>query len=545
MPLSTRINKNLINTLRLVAIALLGFLIIYSILLYASVIIKDVISLEYIIPMDIWICLMILMMTILRTKFHGQLSPVAMFAYYFTFGMFMLTLSGFAPIMWILWLLVLVFGGILYDKKGIFGGIVVLSIFIALTWFLDSDIVVQKTIIERFEYLYTGIIDGIFVSILAYLIMILFKGAGISEELFMKVQSEQRVTKDALITMINSMNNALISIDQRGIVTNFNAAALELLDTNVGLTGHRLQNVMVLFDEDGKKQIDLKSILTDRATIRRDLTYKYKNGELINLYMSVAPIYGSSSGEIVGYVFLAQDITKEKTLEEEQNEFISVVSHELRTPVAIAEGAVSNLEFLISKGGDPKSMQDQINSTHEQILYLEKMINDIGTLSRAERGVGAEEEEIDVNELIEQMVAKYTPEAQKQGLRFSVVADKNIGSILSSRLYLEEVLQNFITNAIKYTKKGTVKLTAKKNEAGDKINFAVADSGIGISKTDQKHIFEKFFRSEDFRTRETSGTGLGLYVTSKLAKMLKIDIKVESELDKGSTFSFEMPLIKK
>jgi signal transduction histidine kinase len=106
-------------------------------------------------------------------------------------------------------------------------------------------------------------------------------------------------------------------------------------------------------------------------------------------------------------------------------------------------------------------------------------------------------------------------------------------------LYLEEILQNFITNAIKYTQKGSVTLRIRKTREG--VHFAVKDSGIGISKADQKRIFEKFYRSEDYRTRESSGTGLGLYVVQKLSHKLSTTIEVSSQLNHGSEFSFTLP----
>lgn len=112
----------------------------------------------------------------------------------------------------------------------------------------------------------------------------------------------------------------------------------------------------------------------------------------------------------------------------------------------------------------------------------------------------------------------------------------------SSKLYVREILQNFITNAIKYTEEGSITLSAKQKDKG--VLFEIIDSGIGISKTDRERVFDKFFRSEDFRTRANNGTGLGLYVTMKLARLIHADIELESELNKGSTFSINIPNLK-
>jgi signal transduction histidine kinase len=134
---------------------------------------------------------------------------------------------------------------------------------------------------------------------------------------------------------------------------------------------------------------------------------------------------------------------------------------------------------------------------------------------------------------------EYSPEASKQKLHFNLELAPKIGHVSTSRLYLHELLQNFITNAIKYTREGSVTLAISKKQ--DTIFFSVSDTGIGISKSDQAKIFNKFYRSEDYRTRETGGTGLGLYVAMKLSKKLGTHINLKSRLNHGSTFSFELP----
>jgi len=100
-------------------------------------------------------------------------------------------------------------------------------------------------------------------------------------------------------------------------------------------------------------------------------------------------------------------------------------------------------------------------------------------------------------------------------------------------------MQNFITNAIKYTQEGRVTIGARPADGG--VIFFIHDTGIGISKSDQEKIYHKFFRSEDFRTRENKGTGLGLYVTKKLARLIQAKIDLESELNKGSSFTIFVP----
>jgi signal transduction histidine kinase len=238
-------------------------------------------------------------------------------------------------------------------------------------------------------------------------------------------------------------------------------------------------------------------------------------------------------------VLILRDITKAKSLEEERDEFISVVSPELRTPITIAEGTISNVRLMAERSMTPPgTLERSLADAHEQILFLARMVNDLSTLSRAERGVADTPEQINIKEMLDSLYGEYAPEAKKKQLRFDLDTSGKLGTVTASHLYLRELLQNFITNAIKYTKEGSVTLRAERD--GQTVRFEVSDTGIGISKSDQVKIFNKFYRSEDYRTRETGGTGLGLYVAFKLSKKLNTKIDVKSRLNHGSSFSFSL-----
>jgi signal transduction histidine kinase len=257
--------------------------------------------------------------------------------------------------------------------------------------------------------------------------------------------------------------------------------------------------------------------------------------------MSIAPVhlgYGEEGQR--GFVLLLRDITREKSLEEERDEFISVVSHELRTPIAISEGNVSNAQLIAEKSGDIEQIKQALEEAHNQILFLSDMINDLATLSRAERGkLNVEVEAINVHDLVTELSSNYTPQATQRGLKLKTELDPKLELLQSSKLYVREILQNFITNSIKYTQRGSVTLAATAKDKG--VEFTVSDTGIGISKSDQERVFDKFFRSEDYRTRQSNGTGLGLYVTMKLARLIHAEISLDSELNHGSTFTVFIP----
>jgi len=169
------------------------------------------------------------------------------------------------------------------------------------------------------------------------------------------------------------------------------------------------------------------------------------------------------------------------------------------------------------------------------------MPNDPLSLPRAEKGIlEMNLEEIDPRELLETLKNDYQSAVATKKLSIRAVTDPSTPlRMVSNRLYIREILQNFITNSIKYSDKGTITLSARAKEKG--ILFSVADQGIGISTSDLKKVFEKFFRAEDYRTRSSSGTGLGLYITKKLAKILDATFEISSEVGVGSTFSVLVP----
>lgn len=362
------------------------------------------------------------------------------------------------------------------------------------------------------------------------------------------VESDQRkqeqsdLERERLQSLINSMTDGVVAIDTHGIVAIYNGAALDILNVNASLENKNITDYLTFYNKEGKFVPVMKKVLNDQGyMMSRDYQLEVDDNERINVFVSISPVrvgFGKSGGG--GFIILLRDITREKSLEEERDEFISVVSHELRTPTAIAEGNISNSLFLAKQAKIDSKVTDSLEEAHEKVIFLAEMVNDLATLSRAEQNkLQVEPEDIDVHELVKSLQRDYRTDAQQKGIEFTTHVDKNVKKLFSSRLYVREVLENFITNAIKYTEKGKVQLSVK--QAKGRIEFAVMDTGIGISKSDQKLLFNKFFRSEDYRTRKNSGTGLGLYVTSKLARLINAEITLDSELNKGSVFRVFIP----
>lgn len=360
----------------------------------------------------------------------------------------------------------------------------------------------------------------------------------------MQTKALETLQRDRIITLVNNLADAILSTDKDGIIRVYNAASLNLLNTNESLNGQPIESVLPLHDQSGKPIHIFKDLKKTRGvTIRDDLEIT-QDGDTVRLEVTYSPIRSGfsrsrKSEQQDGYIIILRDITKAKSLEEERDEFISVVSHELRTPLTIAEGAISNVQLMLERGNTTKNVLAQSMTTaHDQMLFLAKMVNDLSTLSRAERGVADTPEEINIRSLIDDLYNEYAPQAEKKGLRFDLDLSPKLGTIVASRLYLKELLQNFITNSLKYTKEGSIAVRVHRSK--DKITFDVKDTGIGISKSDQAKVFNKFYRSEDYRTRETGGTGLGLYVATKLAKKLDTKITLVSRLNHGSSFSFTL-----
>jgi two-component system phosphate regulon sensor histidine kinase PhoR len=358
----------------------------------------------------------------------------------------------------------------------------------------------------------------------------------------MSEEPNAQIEHERLTSLINSMADAVIAVDENIDIVMHNSSALNILDVNNISLNTNLAEQFKPIDKNNQA-VDINKLVESAKLpiTNRDLRLSYKDGSSINLYISVAPVklgYGERGQK--GYVILLRYITREKSLEEERDEFISVVSHELRTPITIAEGNISNAMFVTNKESSNDTVKQSLKAAHRQILFLADMINDLSTLSRAERGIlKLDLSSIDVAKLISDLMDSYKEDAQHKNLTISSQVDPEVGNLSSSQLYVKEILQNFITNALKYTHAGSITVTAKKYDKG--ICFSVADTGIGISKSDQERVFDKFFRSEDYRTREANGTGLGLYVTLKLVKLVHGDIKLTSELNHGSTFQVYIP----
>jgi PAS domain S-box-containing protein len=528
--------RYILRTSVVVLLALvLGFLITYQ-LAYAAH--HHTFREEITVPMIIGIIALMIEGMHLRNRL-AKPSLLYHLAQYLMLGFFTVFLTNLGPAIYLFWLAWLMSTAVAFGHRGFIMAIVYMYIITTLTSIFNFS--------SHAQTLTESLASTSITVFVAVTIALVIHYTGASKRLLENAIRESDLRQNLLFATINTLGEAIISVDTKGLIRVYNPAAMILFDTNANLEGKRLTRFLNVVD-DSKHSFDLWQYIKkeNKGFTREDLGLVFPDGDKIDVAISCAPIiekYHRGEHESVvknaGYVLTVRDITKSKSLEEERDEFISVVSHELRTPATVAEGALSNIQYLVEQKIDPATLSEQLVVAHDQIRHLEQMINDIGTLSRAQRGVDLEQEAIDLQELFGKMSDQYQAKTQEKRLKFVTEIAPELTTVYSSPLYVQEILQNLIANAIKYTKKGSVKLVATAVAAG--VAISVEDTGIGISKSDQKHVFKKFFRSEDFRTRETDGTGLGLYVVSKLANILKTKITVKSTLDKGSAFSFTLP----
>ncbi len=236
---------------------------------------------------------------------------------------------------------------------------------------------------------------------------------------------------------------------------------------------------------------------------------------------------------------LNESLKKIKWMEKQRNIFFSSISHDLKIPLSSISGFV---DILLEKETD-KEKRNYLKSIKNSVQTMLLLINDILDMSRIENGkMSINKENLNLEEFIEEIKEMFEPIADKKHLTFSVnIEGKTPKLIKTDPLRLKQILVNLIGNAIKFTpENGKVKLLIKKQDG--KLQFNVIDTGIGISKEKQKHIFDLFSQEEDSTAQKYGGSGLGLTISSKLVKLLGGELQVESEKDKGSRFFFSIPI---
>lgn len=311
-------------------------------------------------------------------------------------------------------------------------------------------------------------------------------------------------------------------------------------------------------NEFAQRKGETDGILTVEHRIRT------KDGE-IRWISNTTTISRNEDGEIIRETGFVEDITHRKNVEEELNryrrnlekmvmdrtkelnraldlkgEFLSRVSHELRTPLnsilVLSQGMLQKPEGNLSD-----KYAGYLSIVEKCGRNLLKMINEILEISKMESGkFNLESREFDLCPLVEEVVISIRPLATEKGLELEIQPpDQNL-RMKGDRERVQQVISNIISNAVKYTENGGVRIGCREEDG--KIEIAVTDTGLGMGPEEQKRIFEEFYRAPEAVRQGEQGTGLGLTIASKFTRMMGGEIRVESQPGVGSTFYIQLPL---
>ena len=351
--------------------------------------------------------------------------------------------------------------------------------------------------------------------------------------------------------VINAIDDGVLAISKDGNIELINPSAQQIIGWDQGdALGLNWKSVLKLVTSDGKDVEDLENpiaqSLSKNQPTHNDKLFLLTSSEKRILVSIVSSPVGTD-GE--GIIVVFRDITKEKAEEREQAEFISTASHEMRTPVASIEGYLGLALNPATAHIDEKA-RDFITKAHESAQHLGRLFQDLLDISKVEDGrMKNNPKVINVNEFLKDIFDGLATKASEKQLNYIFMPDivgeskeKSLQPIFYANIdpdHFREVVSNLIENAIKYTPSGEVVV----NVTGDdkQISVSVKDSGIGIPAEDIPHLFQKFYRVDNSDTREIGGTGLGLYLSRRLAEAMSGNLRVESKYKEGSTFYLEIP----
>lgn len=353
--------------------------------------------------------------------------------------------------------------------------------------------------------------------------------------------TESAAEAEALFT---SIGDGAITTDEFGRITRINPAAQALLGFGESdVIGHWFPKKIVAVT-DQNTPVNLvdrpitKAFLTGKPSAAKML-YRHKDGHPVAVAVNVSPIV--LNGKPLGAIEVFRDITADQEVDRMKSEFISLASHQLRTPLS----AIKTYSHMLADG-----YMGKLNKTQKQSLAtilsasnrMNELISTLLNITRIESGtIAVTRKLVSVDRLIHEIL----PELALMAEAKSITLSYNLQGEASPRLktdplLVKEIVMNLTSNAIKYTPDGgTVAITLKPRN--DDVIIAVHDSGWGIPLEDQAQIFSKFFRAGNISRKETTGTGLGLYLVRGLLDALGGRIWFESTENVGTDFSVSLP----
>jgi adenylate cyclase len=227
---------------------------------------------------------------------------------------------------------------------------------------------------------------------------------------------------------------------------------------------------------------------------------------------------------------------------EHKSQFVASMSHELRTPLNAIIGLTDMLVTNAARFGTEKA-KEPLQRVNRAGTHLLGLINQVLDLSKIEAGkLELDPQTVQLAPLINDVIGTAGQLAEQNKNRLVVDAPENMGALIVDPMRLRQILLNLLSNACKFTKAGEVKLAARRVRNGSNfVEFAVSDTGIGMTAEQQTKLFEEFSQADTSTAQKFGGTGLGLAITRKLARMMGGDVTVTSEAGKGSVFTVRLP----
>jgi PAS domain S-box-containing protein len=364
-------------------------------------------------------------------------------------------------------------------------------------------------------------------------------------------QKQQSIQKEKSRTeaVLYSIGEGLVFMDTDLEVVFANKAVEDLLGYEAErIVGKKWYDVVRPVHENGEKiedsELSLYKLLDHKSkekattSLSDDHYYLKANGQ--KLPVSVIASKVITEGELTGLILVFKDITKDKEVDKAKTEFVSLASHQLRTPLTSISW---NTEMLMN--GEVGEIDDEQKIYLEEIYYGSKrMINLVNSLlntSRIDLGnFVVEPEDVDVVEMTKEVVQELDESFRKKNMTLKVNYE-DIGVVSLDKKLYHIIVENFLTNAIKYTPEGG-DITVELKKVDQSFQYSVSDNGYGIPENQKDKIFEKLFRADNVKVKDTDGTGLGLYLVKSIVDYVGGEIWFESEEGKGTTFFVQLPM---
>lgn len=346
--------------------------------------------------------------------------------------------------------------------------------------------------------------------------------------------------------ILEDIADGVMVADASGRVILFNAAAERIMSISRDqVLGQFQDEILGLYGSETQEWVSQIAAWREAPREHGPGAYLARRLEVGRHFVSIhlAPVI-SESDEFLGVVSVFRDVTAEIEADRAKSDFVSTVSHELRTPMTSIVGYVDLM--LNGMVGELSQMQlEFLRKVKASADRLTNLVDDLLDISRIEQGrIELMRRPLAIEELIAQVVDLVAPKTEEKGQDLTIVLPEKLPKVYGDSDRLAQILTNLVSNAYKYTQVGG-KITIHAYVREAMMHVAVADTGIGIAPENQKKIFERFYRVEDDpAVYEVSGTGLGLAITLSLIQMHGGSIWLESELGKGSIFTFSVPLAK-